>query len=336
MNEIKVAIIGFGGIARTHYNAYCELIGAGYPIRVVAVCEKNKERVYEKVEINLGTPYTPLAENIAVFDDVNELLQSVDFDMADICLPTFLHKDMAITMLKAGKYVLCEKPMALRSADCLEMVNAAQDTEKRLMISHCLRFDYRYQFLKKCVEENTFGALRHLTLERHCDYPGWAGDFKSMEKTGGCILDTHIHDIDIACWLLGNPREVSAVVHNDIPHCQLVNSRLFYDNCTVIADVAWDEAREIPFSAVFRAKFEKASVDCTGHRVLITPHEGHRYPANLQQNNGFAEEIRAFGELIFHPERKNTVNPAESSAKSVELIEALKSSAETNGHPIIF
>ncbi len=334
MDEIKVAIIGFGGIARTHYVAYEELKNQGYPIQIVAICEKNKERIFEEVKINLGTPPITVSKEIAIYDDIDEMLMHSDFDMADVCLPTFLHKEMTVKLLQAGKHVLCEKPMALTSADCNEMTDAAKKAKKRLMISQCLRFDYRYLYLKRCIDENSFGKLQYLLLERHCDYPGWAGDFKSLDRTGGCILDTHIHDIDMARFLLGDPISVSTVRNDEVPHRQLVNTRMHYDGTVVIADTAWDEAREIPFAAGFRAKFERGSIDCTGHRILVTPHNKNRFPADLAQNNPFAEEIRAMGDLILNPEKENRFNPPESSADSVKLVEYLKESAEKFGDKI--
>ena len=152
MKKIRVAIVGFGGIARIHYNAYMALIEDGLPLEIVAICEKNKESVRKKVTINLGTDTLPVSDDIEIFGDVDELIEKADFDLADVCLPTFLHKNVSIKLLEAGKHVLCEKPMALSSADCLEMISAADTAKRGLMIAQCLRYEPCYLYLKECFE----------------------------------------------------------------------------------------------------------------------------------------------------------------------------------------
>ncbi|MBQ8408077.1 MAG: Gfo/Idh/MocA family oxidoreductase [Clostridia bacterium] len=330
MKSIKVAIIGYGGIARSHYAAYHRLIEKGFPIDVVAVCDKDTARIFESVTINIACDEVPIREGTHIYSDIDDLLCREDFDMADVCLPTFLHAQVTVKLLRAGKHVLCEKPMALNSAQCEEMVYAARESDRQLMIGQCLRFDPLYLYLKKCVDESTFGSLRYLTMERLCDYPGWASDFKNSEKTGGCILDTHIHDIDIARFLLGEPETASSVVYNNLPHCQLVNTRLFYKDVTVIADVAWDEARPIPFASGYHAKFDDACVICDGEKVTVKPHGKECYSVDITPADRIEGEIRAIAEAILDG-KASTVNPPESAWMSVRLIEKMKESAAQNG-----
>ena len=330
MNLIKVAIIGFGGIARFHYAAYANLKKSGFPIEVVAVCEKNTEGLFKEIKINLDCEYVPLDKNTHIYTDVNELIKLEDFDMADICLPTFLHANIAVKLLEAGKHVLCEKPMALNSQECESMVNAAKKFEKQLMIGQCLRFDPLYLYLKKCIDENTFGNLKYLSLERLCDYPLWAADFQNSEKTGGCILDTHIHDIDIARFLLGEPDAVSSIRFDRIPYYQLVNTRLYYNDLVVLATVAWDEARSVPFASGYHAKFDDACVISDGIQITVKPHGRDSYTVSVAPEDRIAGEIRAIGEAILNG-TVSTINPPESAMMSVKLIEKIKESAAENG-----
>ena len=144
MRKIRVALLGFGGIARVHNNAYQQLKREGYPVELVAVCEKNTETVRQAITINLGNDTEPLPESVKVYSCVEDLLENEEYDLADICLPTFLHKSMSVNQLLAGKHVLCEKPMALNAEDCAEMVAAARGAGLRLMIGQCLRFDKAY------------------------------------------------------------------------------------------------------------------------------------------------------------------------------------------------
>ena len=98
MKTVKVAIVGFGGIARAHYTSYRNLSEGGMPVRVVAVFDKNAEQFNRNAVINLGGVNVMLSDDVHTYTDVDELLRNEDFDMADICLPSFLHKEYAIML----------------------------------------------------------------------------------------------------------------------------------------------------------------------------------------------------------------------------------------------
>jgi len=334
MKKIRVALIGFGGIARIHNNAYRSLEREGYPIKLVAVCEKNVESVRQAVKINLGNDTEPLADSVRVYSDADELLKNEEFDLADICLPTFLHKDMSVKFLSAGKHVLCEKPMALNSSDCAEMVRMAREKGLRLMIGQCLRFSHCYLYLKKCFEEKNFGALKYVTMHRLSEYPRWSPAFADLERTGGCILDTHIHDIDVARFIFGEPRSASAVAYNKMPFCQVVNSRLDYEGFPVIAECCWDESRDKPFEVGFRAIFEDATLvsDCATVKVYENGKEP--YVVELTPTDYIRDEILEVCRLVSDPEADDGHNPPESAYMSVRLIEKLKESASLGGERI--
>ncbi len=336
MKEIRVAIIGFGGIARTHYTAYRRLSEEGVPLRVVAVADRNAAQFKNTSSINLGSVNAALSEDVHTYTDVDELLREEAFDMADVCLPSFLHREFAVKLLDAGKHVLCEKPMALKEEDCREMLCAEERSGCRLMIGQCLRFDPAYLYLKECIDTCRYGKLRYLTMERLCDYPSWSagGWFGDKEKCGGCLIDTHIHDIDMARFLLGEPKSVSSVAYDNIPHCQLVNSRLFYDGVTVVANGAWDEARPIPFFMGYDAKFERAALTFDGETVTLKESGKPSVPVSLPQRDRIEEELRHFLTLLGDPAMENTVNSAESAAKSVSLVRTLEASAEQEGRLI--
>lgn len=328
--NLKVALIGFGGIARTHNAAYKALIAEGCPISVVAVCEKNIEQFKASIAINIGGGDGELPDNVHIYTDVDDLIKNEDFDMADICLPTFLHKAFTIKLLEAGKHVLCEKPMALSSSDCEEMLAAAKENDCALMIGQCLRFDSFYFYLKEQIESEKFGKLRHLYLYRLSVYPRWGTSFANSEKTGGCILDTHIHDIDIARFLMGEPKDASALYFDNEPYTQIVNSRLIYDRATVVADCCWDESREKSFEAGFRASFEGANIIFNGEKMTVYPSGKEPYCPEIEKKDYFAEEIRAFATAILGGKTSVEQNSAESAYLSIKLIETLKNSAKEN------
>lgn len=334
MTKTKIAIVGFGGIARVHYAAYHKLIREGFPLEIVAVCEKNTESLFSNVKTNLDSDYVPLDPSTHVYGDIEDLIAKEDFDAADVCLPTFLHAPVSIRLLQAGKHVLCEKPMALSGEDSAKMVAAAKENERCLMIGQCLRYDACYRYLRDLVRGREFGELRHLYLFRHITYPRWGSSFASAEKTGGCILDTHIHDVDIARFLLGEPEEASAVYYDREPYTQVVNSRLRFGSVTVIADCSWDESREKIFEAGYRAAFDKANVIYDGEGVKIYPLGEPPHSPALAANDRIAEELRAFCLLIRDGRNQTEEDPAESACLSVRLVEALRESAKDFGKTV--
>jgi len=334
MEKIKVALIGFGGIARIHYNAYKKLQREGSPLSVVAVCEKNVDSVRKNVTINLGTATETLDDSIHIYADVDELIGNEDFDVADICLPSFLHKEMTVKLLLAGKHVFCEKPMALCSEDCEEMLSAADVSGKRLMIGQCVRFDPLYLYLKKCVDNNLFGELKYMTMHRLSEYPRWSPAFSDLAKTGGCTIDTHVHDIDVARYILGDPLSVSATEFIKLPYCQVVHSRLDYKNCTVLAECCWDESRAVKFESGYRAIFENATVVYDGNSVKVYENGKEPYEPDIEMADEIVEELRAFSSLVQDPTAKNKQNDPKDSCLSIKLIEKIKESARLGGECI--
>ncbi len=334
MKEVRVALIGFGGIAKSHKAGYESIAAEGLPIRLVAICDVDEKRFAAGSVTNLGVEKAASLEGINTYTDLEKLIAEEDFDMADICVPTYLHKEVAIRLMKAGKDVLSEKPMALSSADCEEMLRVAKECDSRLMIGQVLRFEPTYLYLKECVDDGRFGKLKHLFMERLSALPRWGFEhwFEDTARSGGCILDMHIHDIDMARFLLGEPGEVSADAYDETVRWQVIDSRLFYDNnVTVVARGSWDEATSVPFTAGYRARFEKASVILDGSGVTVYPDGGKPYKPELPAKKRMAEEIKALAALAADHSVKESVNPPESAYLTVKLVEKLRESVELGG-----
>ena len=336
MKEVRVALIGYGGIGHAHAVGYRVLIERGAPVRLVAVCDIDGAKFESEVNINLGTAKAYLPEGTRRYTDVSELIANEEFDMVDICLPTYLHKEYAIRFMRLGKHVLSEKPMALSSADCEEMLAASRETGAHLMIGQCLRFNESYGFLKECVEDGRFGKLRRMVMKRISRLPRWGFEnwFTVTERSGGCILDMHIHDVDMARYLLGEPKAVSCWAWDGEVRWQYEQSHLYYDGCDVLIEGSWDESDQTPFSAVLRARFDTAQVEIASNTVKVYPDEGEAYEPDVKVTNHMANEIAFLANLILDPTANNMKNPPESAAATVRLIEHLRESAERGAERI--
>ena len=336
MKEVRVALIGYGGIAHAHAKGYEILAAQGAPVRLVAALDIDQKRFSGTVEINTGAGAAGLPLGARAYTSVEALLEKEEFDMVDICLPTYLHKEYAIRFLKMGKHVLSEKPMALSYADCREMLDAAEESGCRLMIGQCLRFNAVYEYLKACCD-GRYGKLRRLVMRRLSLMPDWGFEnwFADASRSGGCLLDMHIHDVDMARYLLGEPKACSCFsINAGVLDDQVQHSHLFYDGCDVLIDGSWDEVKGVPFSSGFRARFEGAEV--IADRGTVTVYEVGKTPftAELPTVNHMAAEIAFLADLILNPDAVNTKNPPESAAATVRLIERLRESARLGAEKI--
>lgn len=331
--ELRVAMIGFGGIAKSHKHAYDELLREGFPINLVAICDINPEQFRKAQVINLeGNPKYDLTGQ-KLYTSLDEMIKNESFEMVDICLPSFLHKEYTLKMLKAGKHVLCEKPMALNSTDCSEMISTAKECGRELMIGQCLRFEPLYLFLKDAIVNNTFGKVKNAFFARLSSSPRWGfeGWYKDTARSGGAIMDLHIHDVDMVRFLFGEPKAVSAVSYDTNSRWTVINSRFLYeDDKIIVADASWDESASTKFAMSYRVRFEKAEVKLEGGIITVYPDEGKPYEPELPRANRMAEEIKALANLVMN-KAENTANPPESAMMTVKLVEKLRESSAERG-----
>src|SRR5690606_24531074 len=145
---LKVAIVGCGFMGRMHANVY----GALGTAELAAVVDHRPEKLAAFAE-QFGVP---------AFSTMSELFTKETIDAVDVCLPTFLHKEATIEAARAGKHVLCEKPMALSLEDADAMIAACEDAQVRLMIAHCIRFWPEYALLKKVIDDRRLGELKSI------------------------------------------------------------------------------------------------------------------------------------------------------------------------------
>ena len=192
---IKVGIIGCGKITEVRHapeymeNPYCEL-AAFYDI-VPGRAEEFAKRFGGKA-----------------YGTVEELLAS-GVDAVSVCTANTSHAAMAIQALRAGKHVLCEKPMATTLEDCEAMVAAARENGKYLMIGQNQRLAKAHVMGKKILDSGEVGQL--VTFETHFCHPGpegWTGKkdswfFDKRLASFGAMADLGVHKTDLLIWLTG-------------------------------------------------------------------------------------------------------------------------------------
>lgn len=193
---IKIGIIGCGGIANgKHMPALAKVADA----EMVAFCDIIPERA-EKAAKEFGTP------DAKTYTDYKELLKDPTIDVVHVCTPNRSHSFITVDALEAGKHVMCEKPMAINSAEAQKMIDAAKRTGKKLSIGYQNRFRDDSLYLKKEAEDGTFGEVYYAkaTAIRRRAVPTWGVFLNEYEQGGGPLIDIGTHALDLTLWMMNN------------------------------------------------------------------------------------------------------------------------------------
>ena len=171
-------------------------------VEIYAFCDINEERLKD-----MGERYGVTR----LFTDKDEMLAIPEIDAVSVCTWNSQHAPCTIAALKAGKHVMCEKPMAMNAKEAEEMKKAAEESGKLLMIGFVRRYKESTQVLKEFSENGTIGDIYYTKatyLRRHGNPGGWFGD--KSRSGGGPLIDLGVHVIDMARYVMGNPMPVSA------------------------------------------------------------------------------------------------------------------------------
>ncbi|MFJ5714350.1 Gfo/Idh/MocA family protein [Neobacillus sp. NPDC093127] len=205
MKKLRIGIIGVGGIAQSrHIPAFLQLRDV---CEITALSDVNIERARETAE-KYNIPH--------VFEEYKELFSEVD--AVCICTPNKFHADITVAAFEDGIHVLCEKPMALSAEECEAMIAASKKADKVLAIAYHYRFMKEAQAAKKAMEEVGTPLVVRVQGLRRRKVPGW-GVFTNKDlQGGGSLIDYGCHLLDLALWLIGNPKHiaVSGTMYNTL------------------------------------------------------------------------------------------------------------------------
>lgn len=197
MRIVRLGLIGSGGIAQAHCRAISEVEG----IEIVAVADIVREKA-ERTAAQFKIA--------AAYADYREMLKSEDIEGVIVCTPTALHAAPTVGALKAGKHVLCEKPMEATLDAAAEMVRTAHTVGKIMMVALKLRFSPQVITARRIVEEGTLGDIYYAecVADRRRGNPG--GSFVRKDTAGfGAAADIGVYALDTALYIMGHPKPVS-------------------------------------------------------------------------------------------------------------------------------
>lgn len=195
MRNMRAGIIGCGGIANSKHLPAIKKQGK---IDMVAFCDIVEERAVKAKE-EYGT------EDAKVFTDYKELLK-MDLDAVYVTTPNREHSFISIDAMKAGKNVMCEKPMAKTAADAKAMLDTAKETGKILTIGYQNRYRADSTYLKKACEHDELGDIYYAKAHaiRRRAVPTWGVFLNEEEQGGGPLIDIGTHALDLTLWMMDN------------------------------------------------------------------------------------------------------------------------------------
>lgn len=217
--ELRIGMIGYGFMGRAHSNAYATVDNFfDLDVKPVlkAVCARNQEKAQAFAD-NWGYE--------SVESDWRKLIARDDIDAVDICVPNNLHKEMSIAAAEAGKAILCEKPIAMDTAEGEEMCDAVEKAGVANMVWYNYRRVPAVTLAKQLIDEGRLGRIFHYranflqdwTISEDLPQGGealWRLD--AAAAGSGVTGDLLAHCIDTAIWLNGSITDVSAMTETFI------------------------------------------------------------------------------------------------------------------------
>ena len=322
-----------GYIGRIHYEASRTIPG----LEVVAATDSHVERVRERYP------------ELQVLPSYQQLLEMDDLDAIVICVPTFLHERFVLEAVAKGFHVLCEKPLALDFSSASRILAAAKQAGVVFTVSQVLRFWPQYARIKELISQGAIGRILSVRAHRLATAPKWAEWFRDGAKSGGCLFDLQVHDLDFVFWILGMPREIQTLGLKSTGGCwDHVHTLLRYEDDVVASiESSYAMPESWPLSAGIRVIGSAGAVEYDFRSAGdVATRSQSVSPGLLYSADGRVEELAANGPDMFAAQlqhfaecirSKDTprVCPTQDSHDVMALLDASRQSAET-GKPIQF
>lgn len=275
MGKLKIGVIGCGSIAQfRHLSEY----STNENVEIVAVCDIVEDRVNETAE----------RYNAKAYINYEDLLADETIDAVSVCLPNYLHAPVSITALNAGKHVLCEKPMATSYEEGKQMIEAASNKNKKLMIGHNQRFVSSHQKAKALIASGELGKI--YSFRTAFGHPGperWSIDgrdswfFNKDEAFIGAMGDLGVHKTDLMRYILGEEIvEVAGFVETNAKKDTVID-----DNAVCILKTESGIIGTLAASWAYTAESDNSTI-IYGEKAILRLEDDPKYSLIVQYTMG--------------------------------------------------
>jgi glucose-fructose oxidoreductase len=290
----------------------------------------------EKLE-RFGGQYQVPERSRYSYETMDRLADNPDVDVVYVVTPTGLHAEQTVRALKAGKHVICEKPMASTEAECRQMIDAAKAANRRLFIGYRIHTEPMNLEAIRIVRAKEFGALRQISS----DYGFPVGDPNSwrLDKKlggGGALYDIGIYGVNACRYLTGEePTEVTATTYtppNDPrftrveEHCNYTLK--FPSGVLATGSSSYGYASQNRYRCVFTGGVLEAepATGYGGNRLSIV-RRGQRQERKITEVNQFATQMDAQARAILG--LGEVTSTGEEGLKDIRILEAIYRAAAT-------
>lgn len=314
-SKIRWGIVGPGKIAHQFANDLKLVADA----ELVAVASRKAVR---------GNEFAKTYSIPHVFDSYEVLFETDKVDVLYIATPHVFHKNLAIAAMKAGKHVLCEKPLGINAKEVNEMINVAKELKVFLMEALWSRFNPTIRKVKELSEEGTLGELKYV----NADFAFYALD-RSMESrlfnldlAGGTLLDIGIYPVFLAYLLLGKPIHIEAVSNFNAIGTEIQTSIIFQ----------YEAAQAILYSGLTNESRMSAEISGTKGSITLEPrfHETQGYTLKTEkgvdsvqlpsQGKGYTHEIIEVNQCLNAKKLESDLWSHQDSLSLISLLDAIR------------
>jgi predicted dehydrogenase len=329
---LKMALIGAGNIGVVHSKVY----EAIEDINVVAVVDIDAEKARK----------IAAAHGARAYSTVDEMMLNESLDFVDICTPTYTHEEIALKVIEKKLHVLCEKPLALNYQSAEKIVESAEKNGVIFMVAQVIRFWPEYEYLKKMSDEGSYGNILYANFIRKCQAPGKDIWFADSSKSGGAVLDLHIHDVDFVMYLMGEPDKVESETFLYCPAHDYMRTRYSYrNNVLVEAEGGWIDY-PVPFEMFYKVVFENAILEYKNFKLTLYP-LGGSVPDEISSDDiknyidrvdfssidGYYNEIKYFTECIKKGMNAVKVTPRQSLSCMKMILDQMEKMTANDAAP---
>jgi predicted dehydrogenase len=335
---INVGLIGLGAMGVKHFGIYKSLPN----VNVCAIADMDLARLKGDIS-TVRLNGRRIAEDsidltgVKVFANANELIEQMpNLDMIDICLPTTLHPKLIRDGLKAKLAVFCEKPLCLSFDEADGLLAEIEESKLPFNLGLCVRMNPPFLHAYQYIKSGKAGKIHSAIFRRFS--PRLKGWFVSEEKTGGALLDLHIHDVDFINFLFGCPDAVTA---SGITNTLSENSGIdqvtamfhYNDGPMVVAEGGWAASCDVPFERNFLIIGERATLQFNHDEYKIYPADGGVEEVDLssfEYPDGWHMELKYFTDCLKKGVAPYDYQTLESIANTYRILKAEKDAVLSN------
>lgn len=285
---LRFALVGCGAIGKRHV----AVLDAEPKAQLVSICDTDDDKL---IDLTYKYPY------VTGYKNLEDMLAADDFDILVVATPHNLHSVMAIQGLKQGYDVLIEKPMALSTTQCRDILQVAQEMNQRCWVVKQNRFNKPVLYTKNILDEQALGTIRMVKCDVLWNRPqayyaqsSWRG---TVVGERGALYTQVSHFIDLLVWWFGDVREAHGYIQKAGHDIQIEDNgaaQMLFEN-DVLGSLTWT-------TCVYNQNFEgsitiigeSGTIKIGGKYLNEMDHfnvEGHPLPSNIS----FDDEPNSYG-----------------------------------------